>query len=60
MKANFEAALELVGPSHILWGSDWPAKKDISGAIQAVRDLDISREDKEGILGDNLAAILVL
>jgi len=56
--ANFDAALELLGPSHILWGSDWPAKKDAAAGMKAVRDLEISAEDKEGILGDNLARIL--
>ncbi|MBI5145576.1 MAG: amidohydrolase family protein, partial [Candidatus Omnitrophica bacterium] len=45
-KTNFLAALELLGPEHILWGSDWPAKKDIAGSINAVRDLDISATDK--------------
>ncbi|MCX5706100.1 MAG: amidohydrolase family protein, partial [Candidatus Omnitrophica bacterium] len=38
-KANFLVALELLGPKHILWGSDWPAKKDIAAGIQAVKDL---------------------
>ncbi len=57
-KTNFLSALELLGPAHILWGSDWPAKKDVTGAIQAVRDLDISELDKEDILGGNLEKIL--
>jgi len=47
-----------LGPKHLLWGSDWPAKKDVSGAIQAIKDLEISREDKENILGGNLERIL--
>ena len=59
-KANFQAALELLGPQHILWGSDWPAKRDIASGIQAVRDLAISDEDKNNILGNNLAQILAL
>lgn len=58
IKANFEAALELLGPKHILWGSDWPAKKDVAGGINAVKSLAISEEDKQGILGGNLADIL--
>lgn len=57
-KANFLSALELVGPSHILWGSDWPAKKDIPGSLTAVRELDISDKDKSDILGGNLERIL--
>ena len=59
-QANFLAALELVGPQHILWGSDWPAKKDPAGSIKAVRDLDISNADKDNLLGNNLAKILAL
>lgn len=55
---NFQAALELLGPEHILWGSDWPAKKDIAGSINAVENLSISPEDKTGILGGNLEKIL--
>jgi len=57
-KANFLAALELLGSQHLLWGSDWPAKKDVLGSINAVRDLDVSEEDKENILGGNLEKIL--
>lgn len=55
---NFQAALELLGPKHLLWGSDWPAKKDIAGSINAVENLSISPEDKTGILGGNLEKIL--
>ena len=57
-KANFLSALELVGPKHLLWGSDWPAKKDIAGSIAAVRSLDISEQDKNDILGGNLERIM--
>jgi predicted TIM-barrel fold metal-dependent hydrolase len=59
-KINFQAALDLFGPSHILWGSDWPAKKDVTAGVQAVKNLDISEKDKENILGGNLARILAL
>lgn len=59
IKANFLLALDLVGPSHILWGSDWPAKKDISSSISAVRELSISEEDKANILGGNLEKLLI-
>lgn len=57
-KTNFLAALEVLGPEQILWGSDWPAKKDIDSSIAAVQNLDISQADKEGILGGNLEKIL--
>ncbi|MDO8489482.1 MAG: amidohydrolase family protein [Candidatus Omnitrophota bacterium] len=54
-KANFLLSLELMGSKHILWGSDWPAKQDVAAGIKAVNDLDISQEDKQNILGGNLA-----
>jgi predicted TIM-barrel fold metal-dependent hydrolase len=57
-KANLEAALELFGPEHIFWGSDWPAKKEVSGSIAAIRSLSISEKDKQGILGGNLSNLL--
>jgi predicted TIM-barrel fold metal-dependent hydrolase len=59
-KTNFLAALELLGPGHILWGSDWPAKKDVTAGVQAVKNLDISAEDKENILGGNLEEMFAL
>jgi predicted TIM-barrel fold metal-dependent hydrolase len=59
-KTNFLSALELLGPKHILWGSDWPAKKGIVASINAVKNLDISAQDKEDILGGNLEKILAL
>ncbi|MBM3245524.1 MAG: hypothetical protein FJZ15_07030 [Candidatus Omnitrophica bacterium] len=60
VKANFLLSLEFFGPGHILWGSDWPAKKDAAAGIKAVRDLDINEEDKAGILGGNLERMLAL
>jgi predicted TIM-barrel fold metal-dependent hydrolase len=59
-KANFLLALELMGPRHILWGSDWPAKKDVASSIKAVRDLDISQNDTQDILGGNLTRMFAL
>jgi len=56
--ANFKAALELLGPKHILWGSDYPAKKGPVESIRAVKNLKISEKDKEDILGKNLKGIL--
>lgn len=57
-RASFQAALDLFGCSHILWGSDYPAKKNTQDSMQAIEWLDISEEDKAGILGDNLERIL--
>ncbi len=59
-EANFLSALKLLGPKHLLWGSDWPAKKDISSSINAINTLALSQEDKDNILGGNLANILAL
>lgn len=59
-KANFLLSLDLMGPRHILWGSDWPAKQDVSAGIKAVNDLDISQDDKQNILGGNLKNIFAL
>jgi len=58
VKANLQLALELVGPQHVLWGSDWPAKRDPAESIKAVRGLDIPEADKDNILGGNLARLL--
>jgi len=59
-KLNFMAALEFFGPEHILWGSDWPAKKDIAASLNAVNSLEISEQDKEKILGGNIERLLAL
>lgn len=59
-KTNFLSALELLGQKHILWGSDWPAKKDIAGSINAVKTLDIPAQDKEDMLGGNLEKLIAL
>lgn len=56
--ANFEAALRLFGAKHILWGSDYPAKKDPLSSIKAVKDLNITDEAKNNILGGNLEEML--
>lgn len=52
---NIDIAVSFFGAGHLVWGSDWPAKKDIADSIQAVKSLDISQSDKEAILGGNLA-----
>ncbi len=55
---NFLAALDLLGPKHILWGSDWPAKKDVSAGMKVLESLEISAEDKLNIMGGNLQGII--
>jgi len=60
VRTNFLMALDLFGPEHLLWGSDWPAKKDISASVNAVKSLDIAEEDIVKVLGGNLEKLLVL
>ena len=56
--ANFLSALELLALGHIVWGSDWPAKKDIKSSIQAVESLTLSQNEIKKILGENLNDLL--
>ena len=57
-RANFLSALELLGAQHILWGSDWPAKKDIQGSIEAISSLTLSQKEIKNILGENINNLL--
>jgi predicted TIM-barrel fold metal-dependent hydrolase len=59
-KKNIDLAIDFFGTDHVVWGSDWPAKKDVAAGLNAVRQLDISQQDKDAILGGNLAAMLAL
>ncbi|HQP91549.1 MAG TPA: amidohydrolase family protein [Candidatus Omnitrophota bacterium] len=56
--ANFISSLELFGPEHILWGSDYPAKKDIVSSMEVLDRLNLTQADKKNILGENLNRIL--
>ncbi|MFA5117818.1 MAG: amidohydrolase family protein [Candidatus Omnitrophota bacterium] len=55
--ANFQAALSLVGAKRILWGSDWPAKKDPAVSLKAVGALPLTQKEKDGILGENIQGL---
>jgi predicted TIM-barrel fold metal-dependent hydrolase len=55
--ANFQAALSLVGAKRILWGSDWPAKKDPAASLRAVGALSLTQKEKDGILGENVQSL---
>jgi len=59
-KNILKMALEMFNPEHLLWGSDYPANKDIAGALNVVKELEISKEQKEKILGKNLENIFSL
>ncbi len=51
-------ALEFFGPDRILWGSDFPAKKNLAEGIDAVSSLSIKQAEKTRILGGNLIELL--
>jgi predicted TIM-barrel fold metal-dependent hydrolase len=55
--ANYMSSLELFGPGHIAWGSDYPAKKDVRGSMEVFNDLDITEKDRRDILGGTLEKI---
>lgn len=59
-KNILKMALDMFGQDRLLWGSDYPANKDIAGALNAVNELEISKEQKEKILGKNLENIFDL
>ena len=57
-KANFLSALDLLGPHNILWGSDWPAKRDIKGSMETVLTLNLSQNEIKNILGETINNLL--
>lgn len=57
---NLQSAISFFGAERILWGSDWPAKREVALGIKSIKDLDISTEDKDRILGNNLKNLLAL
>ncbi|MFA5039398.1 MAG: amidohydrolase family protein [Candidatus Omnitrophota bacterium] len=58
--ANYLSSLELVGPKHMVWGSDYPAKKNIKESMEVLERLPITQEDRRDILGENLVRIFHL
>ena len=57
-KSILKMALDMFGPEHLFWGSDYPANKDIRGALNVVSELDIAEGQKELILGKNMEKII--
>jgi predicted TIM-barrel fold metal-dependent hydrolase len=55
--ANYMSSLELFGPQHILWGSDYPAKRDVAGTLKFLDELKLNDQDKRDITGGNLERI---
>ncbi len=58
--ASLLCALELTDPSHILFGSDFPANQNISLSIANIQNAQVLSESKEFILGLNLLKLLRL
>lgn len=50
-------ALEVFPAERILWGSDFPAKRDLVASIKAIEGLEIPQKNKEAILRKNLEEI---
>jgi len=59
-KNILKMALDTFGAEHLLWGSDFPANKDVQGSIKAIRELDAPDEQKELMLGMNIGKIINL
>ncbi len=51
-------ALETFGASQILWGSDYPAKKDLIQSIRMIQSIQASDPERKSILGGNLLKVL--
>jgi len=51
-------ALELVGPGHLLLGTDFPAATDAAEAIAAIRSLGLEAAAEKAVLGGNLRRLL--
>lgn len=56
-KNILEMALDMFGPEHLLWGSDYPANKDIAGSLDVIRESAIDDKDKEKILSGSIQKI---
>lgn len=60
-KRQLEAAVEICGADHILFGSSFPVFHGwMCDGVQAIKDLDISEEDKALVLGGNAERIFGL
>jgi predicted TIM-barrel fold metal-dependent hydrolase len=54
-------AFEFFGAERIVMGSDFPLPiGDLEAAVPSIEEMDISKEDKEKILGKNVERLLKL
>ena len=54
----FNLALEFFSAERILWGSDYPANKNIPASIDTVKTLDIEETAKDKILSKNITNLM--
>jgi len=51
-------AIEVFGEDRLLWGSDFPANREVKASITAIKKLRINRQAKQDILGGNLEGLV--
>lgn len=51
-------AVEVFGEDRVLWGSDFPASRDVMASIGAIKGLKINKQAREKILGGNLGGLI--
>ncbi len=56
--ASFAAALEVVDPSHLMWGSDFPANQNFADSFAVVQKSALQGREKELVLGRNISGLL--
>ncbi len=56
--AALSCALEVVNPSRILFGSDYPANQNIAASIDVIKKSNLSLKEKDAILSMNAQALL--
>jgi predicted TIM-barrel fold metal-dependent hydrolase len=58
-KERLVAIIRRHGADRVVFGSDWPMA-DPAAEIAAIRDLGLTKDEEDGILGNNLARLLGL
>lgn len=54
-------ALELFGPEHMLFGTDWPPVEiPAEVSLELIGQLDITDDQRDGVLGENAAGLFAL
>jgi len=57
--ALLNLAIEVFGEDRVLWGSDYPANRDIKGSLEAVRKLGLKDKSVEMVTGGTLEGLLL-